>query len=68
MMVVGEVFFKELVKKVVLIFKNCCVENIYGFIEVFIYVVYFGCGKGDIVSYYMLIGKFVFNMKIYIVD
>ncbi|MCY8131998.1 AMP-binding protein, partial [Bacillus spizizenii] len=68
MMVAGEAFPKELVKKAVSIFKNCRVENIYGPTEASIYAAYFGCGKGDIASHHTPIGKPVSNMKIYIVD
>lgn len=68
MMVAGEAFPKELVKKAVSIFKNCHVENIYGPTEAAIYAAYFGCGKGDIASHHTPIGKPVSNAKIHIVD
>ncbi|CAM2145834.1 Polyketide synthase PksN [Paraburkholderia tropica] len=68
MMVAGEAFPKELVKKAVSIFKNCRVENIYGPTEASIYATYFGCGTGDIASHHTPIGKPVSNTKIYIVD
>lgn len=68
MMVAGEAFPKELVKKAVTIFKNCRVENIYGPTEASIYAAYFGCGTGDIASHHTPIGKPVSNTKIYIVD
>lgn len=68
MMVAGEAFPKELVKKAVSLFTNCRVENIYGPTEASIYAAYFGCGKGDIASHHTPIGKPVSNTKIYIVD
>lgn len=68
MMVAGEAFPKELVKKAVSIFTNCRVENIYGPTEASIYAAYFGCGKGDIASHHTPIGRPVSNVKIYIVD
>lgn len=68
MMVAGEAFPKELVKKAVSIFKNCRVDNIYGPTEASIYAAYFGCGKGDIASHHTPIGKPLSNVKIYIVD
>ncbi|PRR99354.1 non-ribosomal peptide synthetase [Bacillus atrophaeus] len=68
MMVAGEAFPKELVKKAVAIFKNSSIENIYGPTEASIYAAYFGCTKEEISSHHTPIGKPVSNTRIYIVD
>lgn len=68
MMIAGEAFPKELVKKAVAIFKNSSIENIYGPTEASIYAAYFGCTKEEISSHHTPIGKPVSNTRIYIVD
>ncbi|TCS93645.1 non-ribosomal peptide synthetase [Hazenella coriacea] len=68
MMVAGEAFPKELVKKAVTIFENSRVENIYGPTEASIYATWFCCTKEGIMSNQTPIGKPIANTQAYIVD
>ncbi|MBT2575227.1 amino acid adenylation domain-containing protein [Bacillus sp. ISL-51] len=67
-MVAGEAFPKELVKKAVSIFKNTRIENIYGPTETSIYAAYYSCNHEEITSRNTPIGKPIDNTRIYIVD
>ncbi|WP_139492062.1 non-ribosomal peptide synthetase [Brevibacillus dissolubilis] len=67
-MVAGEAFPKELVKKAVAVFQNSSVENIYGPTEVSIYGTWFSCTHEKIVSNQTPIGKPIANAQAYIVD
>ncbi|MEQ7681104.1 non-ribosomal peptide synthetase [Bacillus ayatagriensis] len=67
-MVAGEAFPKDLVKKAVSIFKHARIENIYGPTETSIYAAYYSCGQKEITSRNTPIGKPIHNTRLYIVD
>ncbi|BBB92536.1 MAG TPA: non-ribosomal peptide synthetase [Methylomusa anaerophila] len=67
-MVAGEAFPKELVKKTIVTFRNTRIENIYGPTEAAIYASWFSCSNEKIVSINTPIGKPIANTKLYVVD
>ncbi|GAF07319.1 long-chain-fatty-acid-CoA ligase [Paenibacillus pini JCM 16418] len=68
LMVAGEAFPKELVKKAVDVFKRSRVENIYGPTETSIYATWFSCTQEIITSRHTPIGRPITNTQAYIVD
>ncbi len=68
LMVAGEAFPKELVKKTRTIFPNSHVANIYGPTEVSIYATYFDCDDHMKIHHHTPIGKPIINTKVYVVD
>ncbi|MFG0214768.1 amino acid adenylation domain-containing protein, partial [Brevibacillus porteri] len=67
-MVAGEAFPKELVKKTVATFQKAKIENIYGPTEASIYAAWFSCSENELVSSNTPIGRPVANTQLYIVD
>ncbi|ATF14554.1 non-ribosomal peptide synthetase [Brevibacillus brevis X23] len=67
-MVAGEAFPKELVKKTVATFQKAKIENIYGPTEASIYAAWFSCSEHELVSNNTPIGRPVANTQLYIVD
>ncbi|MBY0088466.1 non-ribosomal peptide synthetase [Brevibacillus brevis] len=67
-MVAGEAFPKELVKRTVATFQKAKIENIYGPTEASIYAAWFSCSENELVSSNTPIGRPVANTQLYIVD
>ncbi|WP_064201988.1 non-ribosomal peptide synthetase [Brevibacillus brevis] len=67
-MVAGEAFPKELVKRTVATFPKAKIENIYGPTEASIYAAWFSCSENKLVSSNTPIGRPVANTQLYIVD
>lgn len=67
-MVAGEAFPKELVKRAVKFFKRGQVENIYGPTETAIYATWFSCNEREIPGGHTPIGRPISNTQIYVLD